>query len=141
MNASVITPAGVVGRVIGVGSGSAVVQLITDSQSAIAAALQESRVQALFRGTGGSELELDYIDDDSVVTEGALWITSGLDQIHPKGLPLATVTFVGPGELFRSVRAKPTVDLSRLEEVLVVTEPARPIEEAPNGPTAALPSD
>jgi rod shape-determining protein MreC len=141
LNASVITPAGVVGRIIGVGSGSAVVQLITDSQSRIAAALQESRVQALFRGTGGSELELEYINDDSVVAVGAVWITSGLDQIHPKGLPLATVTFVGPGELFRSVLAKPTVDLTRLEEVLVVTEPARPGEEVPHGPATTLPSD
>jgi rod shape-determining protein MreC len=142
MNSSVITPAGVVGRVIGVGSGSAVVQLITDSQSSVAATLRESRVQALFRGTGGRELELDYIDDDGIVAVGDEWISSGLDQIHPKGIPLAIVTFVGEkGDLFRKVRARPTVDFSRLEEVLVVTEPVRSNQEAPGGSPTTLPSD
>lgn len=142
LNSSVITPAGVVGRVIGFGSGSAVVQLITDSQSSAAATLRESRVQGVFRGTGGRELELDYIDDDGTVAVGDEWITSGLDQIHPKGIPLAIVTFVGERvELFRPMRARPNVDLSRLEEVLVVTEPARSTKEAPNGSPTTLPSD
>ena len=79
-------------------------------------------------------------------------ITSGLDQIHPKGLPLATIKSVGPqGELFKLVLARPRVDLSRLEEVLVLTAPAADRPEpaevptvapaaTPNTPSAALPS-
>ena len=144
MNASVINSSGIVGRVISSASGSAVVQLITDAQSEVAAMFRESRVQALFKGTGGRDLELDYADDDNTITVGDEVITSGLDQIHPKGLPLAVVTSVGPkGELFRAVLARPHVDLVRLEEVLVVTEaaPARtePVDGAGKGP--ALPGD
>jgi len=147
LNDSVITPQGVVGRIISVGRSSAVVQLITDTQSAVAAILRESRVQALFKGTGGKDLELDYIDDDSGIQVGNEVITSGLDQIYPKGLPLGIVKSVNPGgEEFKLVIAQPTADLSRLEEVLVVTEPAPTYEETPspepqNTPSPSLPSD
>jgi rod shape-determining protein MreC len=144
---SVITPEGVVGRVISTGRASAVIQLITDTQSEVAAMLRESRVQALFKGTGGRDLELDYIENDEGIMVGDEVITSGLDQIHPKGLPLATISSVGPkGELFKAVLAKPQVDLSRLEEVLVVIEPGEPkpqpaVPAAIPNPSPALPSD
>jgi rod shape-determining protein MreC len=129
-NASVITPDGVVGRVIATGRASAVVQLITDAQSEVAVLFRESRVQALFKGTGGKDLELDYIDDDSGIKEGDEVVTSGLDQVHPKGLPLATVTVVGQkGELFKAISARPHVDMGRLEEVLIVTDPVKPSAE------------
>jgi len=145
-NASVITPAGVVGRVISAGSGSSVVQLITDAQSEVAALFRESRVQALFRGTGGRDLELDYIEpDDGGVAVGDELVTSGLDQVHPKGLPLASVTSIGPkGEFFRQIFARPHADLARLEEVFVVTEPTKHATEPPSRPKsspAPLPSD
>jgi rod shape-determining protein MreC len=139
-NNSVITPDGVVGRVLNVATRSAVVQLITDTQSEVAAMLRESRVQALFRGTGGRDLELDYIEDDYGIEAGAEVVTSGLDQIHPKGLPLATISSVGEkGEHFRLMFARPRVDLSRLEDVLIVIEPVSPAPEprsAPGKPTS-----
>src|SRR5580704_2381071 len=49
--------------------------------------------------------------------------TSGGDQIFPKGLPVGTVTKISPGsELFLNIRVRPAADLSRLEEVLVITQ-------------------
>jgi rod shape-determining protein MreC len=141
MNASVIRPEGVVGRVIGVGSNSAIVQLITDPQSAIGALLQDSRIQAVFKGTGGRDLEIDYIDDDGTIKVGDELVTSGLDQIHPKGLPLATVTSVDPrGELFKIVHARPKADMLKLEEVLVLIEFASQHENVKPF-SAPLPSD
>jgi rod shape-determining protein MreC len=146
LNSSVITPTGVVGRVISVARASAVVQLITDAQSEVGAILRESRVQALFKGTGSRDLELDYIDDDGGIAVGDEVTTSGLDQIHPKGLPLAIISSVGPkGELFKAVLARPLADLARLEEVLVVTEPGEPASDGTGSPNehhpAPLPSD
>ncbi len=139
-NASVITPEGLVGRVLSTSDGSAIVQLITDAQSEVAALFSESRIQALFKGTGGPELELDYIEDDSVVMQGDEVLTSGLDQIHPKGIPLAVVTSVGPeGELFKLILAEPRADLSRLEEVLVVAPPPQPAVEPTKRPPAPRP--
>jgi rod shape-determining protein MreC len=140
-NHSVITPDGVVGRVFTAATRSAVVQLITDAQSEVAAMLRESRVQALFKGTGGRDLELDYIEDDYGVEVGAEIITSGLDQIHPKGLPLAVISVVGEkGEHFRLMQARPRVDLSRLEDVLVVIEPAPPTGEPQRPASPASPA-
>ena len=60
---------------------------------------------------------------DEQVAPGENVLTSGGDQIFPKGLPVGTVTKVGPGkDLFLNIKVKPAADLSRLEEVLVVTE-------------------
>ena len=134
-NDSVITPDGVVGRVLSVATRSAVVQLVTDAQSEVAAMLRESRIQALFKGTGGRDLELDYIEDDDGIEVGAEIITSGLDQIHPKGLPLAVISSLGEqGEHFRHMMARPRVDMSRLEDVLVVIEAAQPTGNPPSIP-------
>jgi len=134
-NDSVITPDGVVGRVLSVATRSAVVQLVTDAQSEVAAMLRESRIQALFKGTGGRDLELDYIEDDDGIEVGAEIVTSGLDQIHPKGLPLAVISSLGEqGEHFRHMMARPRVDMSRLEDVLVVIEAAQPTGSPPSIP-------
>jgi rod shape-determining protein MreC len=134
-NSSVMTPDGVVGRVIHLAGRAASVQLITDAQSAIGVLLGEDRLQAVFRGTGGNELQLEYIDDDSNIAVGNELITSGLDQIHPKGVPVAVVTSVGPARgLLKTVFARPRVEVGRLEEVLVVTElpTPPPVEELPD---------
>jgi rod shape-determining protein MreC len=140
-NAAVITPDGVVGRVIAASRFFAVVQLITDAQSKTGALLRESRVQAVFRGSGGGELELDYIDNDSEIVEGNELVTSGLDQIYPKGLPLGVITSVGPRKgLFKVVRARPHAVMGRLEEVLVIIEAAQPEPEPQEAVPGALPS-
>ena len=141
MNASVITPAGVVGRVLSVGNLSAVVQLITDAQSEIAGLVKDTRVQSVFKGTGGRDLELDYIDNDNEIVEGNELITSGLDRIHSKGLPIARVTSVGPRRgLFKVVLARPIADMRRLEEVLVIVEPPMPAPEQPHDLPSPAPS-
>jgi rod shape-determining protein MreC len=141
LNASVITPDGVVGRVMSVGNLSAVVQLITDAQSEIGAMLKETRIQGVFKGNGGRDLELSYIENDSDIAEGNELITSGLDRIHPKGLPIAKVVSVKPGPgLFKVVLARPTADLRRLEEVLIITEPSAPPPEPPKNSSSPSPS-
>jgi len=67
-------------------------------------------------------------------------LTSGGDQIFPKGLPVGTVMKVSPGaDLFLSIRVKPSVNLNQLEEVLVITKKE---ERAPSvadaGPVRAI---
>jgi rod shape-determining protein MreC len=66
---------------------------------------------------------LEKVMSDESVEPGERVLTSGGDQIFPKGLPVGTVTKVSPGsELFLNIRVRPAADLSRLEEVLVVTQ-------------------
>ena len=130
LDTPVITPEGVVGRVIVAANWFSIVQLVVDSQSAVGMLVGESRRQGIVKGNGKLSLELDYIDDDNDIKPGDKLVTSGLDRIYPKGLPLGTVTLVGPRRgLLREVTIRPAADLNRLEEVLCITE--RPAEIAP----------
>ncbi len=131
-DAAVITPEGIVGRVIYAGNYSSIVQLIVDSQSGVGILVLPNRRMGIIKGSGSAELDLDYIDDDSELKEGDLMITSGDDRIYPKGLPVGKITSVGPRRgLFKTVRIRPTADLGRLEEVLCVVEKPKTIEMNP----------
>ena len=122
-DSTVITRDGVVGRVISAGHFDSVVQLIVDSQSAVGFIVRSSRRLGILKGTGGAELDMDYIDDDNDIKQGDELITSGQDLIYPKGLSLGVVVSVGPGQgNFKVVRVRPSVNFSRLEEVLCLTE-------------------
>jgi rod shape-determining protein MreC len=120
---AVITPAGVVGRVIQSSNFFSIVQLIIDSQSAVGVMLQSTRRQGILKGTGGPDLDLDYIDDDNDLKEGDMFLTSGGDRIYPKGMPVGVITSVGARRgLLKVVRVRPSADLGRLEEVMCVIE-------------------
>src|SRR5947207_357936 len=125
-DSAVITPAGVVGRVIQTSNFFSIVQLIVDSQSAVGVLVESTRRQGIVRGTGGRDLDLDYIDDDNDLKQGDMFLTSGLDRIYPKGLPLGVITSIGPRRgLLKTVQIRPTADLGRLEEVICVIQQAQ----------------
>jgi rod shape-determining protein MreC len=120
---AVITGDGVVGKTLRVFQSTAQVLLVNDQTSGVGAILEKSRLQGVLRGTAGGEIVLEKVMSDEPVQPGDRVLTSGGDQIFPKGLPVGTVTKISPGsELFLNIRVKPAADLSRLEEVLVITQ-------------------
>jgi len=120
---AVMTADGIVGKVLLVSPNLAQVLLISDQSSGVGAILEKSRLQGVLRGTPNGEVVLERVMSDEQVQPGETVQTSGGDQIFPKGLPVGTVTKVGSGkDLFLSIRIKPAANLSRLEEVLVLTE-------------------
>jgi len=120
---AVITAEGVVGKVLRVFRATSQVLLLNDQTSGVGAILEKSRLQGVLRGTPLGEVVLEKVMSDETVPPGERVLTSGGDQIFPKGLPVGTVTKVSPGsELFLNIRVKPAADLNRLEEVLVITE-------------------
>ena len=122
-DSAVITPAGVVGRVIHTSNFFSIVQLMIDSQSAVGVLLESSRRQGIVKGTGGRDLDLDYIDDDNDLKQGDTFLTSGLDRVYPKGLPVGVIVSIGPRRgLLKTVQIKPSADLGRLEEVICFIE-------------------
>jgi len=124
-DSAIITADGIVGRVIQASNFFSIVQLITDAQSAAGVMLETTRRQGIVKGTGGRELDLDYIDDDSDLKAGDKFLSSGMDKVYPKGLPVGTIATVSDrrvGGLIKSVQVRPAVDLGRLENVLVVTQ-------------------
>jgi rod shape-determining protein MreC len=120
---AVITADGIVGKVLFVSPNLAQVLLISDQSSGVGAILDKSRLQGVLRGTANGEVALERVMSDEQVQPGETVLTSGGDQIFPKGLPVGTVTQVGKGkDLFLSINIKPAANLSKLEEVLVLTE-------------------
>jgi rod shape-determining protein MreC len=112
-----------VGKVLRVFPTSSQVLMINDQSSGVGAMLEKSRLQGVVRGTPNGELVMERVMSDEQVAAGETLLSSGGDQIFPKGLPLGTVSKVSPGkEMFLNIHVKPAADLSRVEEVLVVTE-------------------
>jgi rod shape-determining protein MreC len=120
---AVITADGIVGKVLQVFPSVSQVLLINDQSSGVGTILEKSRLQGFLKGTATGEVVLEGVMSDEQVAPGEQVLTSGGDQIFPKGLPVGTVTKVGPGkDLFWNIQIKPAVNLGKLEEVLVVVE-------------------
>jgi rod shape-determining protein MreC len=129
----VITAGGIVGKVLHVYPSTSLVLMVNDQSSGVGVLLEKSRLQGVLHGTPDGELLVDRVMSDEQVSPGETVLSSGGDQVFPKGLPVGTVTEVRPGkELFLKIKVKPAADLSRLEEVLVVTEKqqAAPVAES-----------
>ncbi len=120
---AVMTSDGIVGKVLMVYPSVAQVLLINDQTSGVGALLGKTRLQGVLVGTASGEVALNGVMSDEQVPVGESVLTSGGDQIFPKGLPVGTVSKVGAGkDLFLSIKIKPAADLSKLEEVLVLVE-------------------
>ena len=120
---AVITADGIVGKVLRVYGSTSLVLLIDDQTSGVGAILDKTRLQGILRGTPSGEVVLEKVMSDETVPAGEMVLTSGGDGIFPKGLLVGRVTKVSPGsELFLNIRVRPAADLSKLEEVLVVTK-------------------
>ncbi|MGD2144820.1 MAG: rod shape-determining protein MreC [Anaerolineae bacterium] len=115
--------AGLVGRVSEVGPRTAKVQLLTDSDSAVAALLQTTRATGLVVGQPDGSLQMMYIPQEEEVSVGDIVLTSGLGGLMPKGLVIGQVTAVQQREYetFQTAAVRPAVDFTRLELALVIT--------------------
>ncbi|HET7441334.1 MAG TPA: rod shape-determining protein MreC [Terriglobales bacterium] len=120
---AVITADGIVGKVFRVFHSTSQVLLIDDQSSGVGALLEKSRLQGVLKGTPAGEIVLEKVAGDEQVQSGEAVVTSGGDRIFPKGLRVGTVTRVSQSpDLFLNIRVKPAANLSKLEEVLVVTK-------------------
>ena len=133
LNAAVVCPSGVVGRVVAVGPDAARVQLLWDRDSGVGVRIERSRVTGVLSGqlggqdVPGTELMMKYVPLHADVVVGDLVVTSGLDRIYPKGLVVGRVAaFSGREGMFTNILVAPSARFDQLEEVLVFPpEPAR----------------
>jgi rod shape-determining protein MreC len=126
-NMGVITPDGVVGKIIESYRDTSQVLLLTDKDSGVGAMLADSRIQSPVGGTGEPLLTMKYIPTDDTVNVGEHVITSGMDRIFPRDLPVGTVAEIKAGRPFQHVSVRPAANLARLEEVIVLLT-LRPLE-------------
>ena len=133
---AVVAPQGVVGQIVAASPNASRVLLLDDPSSGVAAAVARSNARGLVEGGPGVGCLLRYVKPREDVQPGDRVVTSGLDGVFPKGLLIGEITTVVQGDrgLFQSAEIQPAVDLSKLEEVLVVAAPA--IEVPPVPPRA-----
>lgn len=132
---AVITPAGIVGKTIAVFRYTAQVLLITDPASGVGCALERSRVQGILKGGSQNLCQIYYVMNEEPVSVGEAVLTSGLDQIYPKGFPVGTVLRTEEGNIYKSIVVKPASALDRLETVLVLLKSSPTEQQAVNADT------
>ncbi len=119
----VITPSGVVGRVVTVNPTTSIVLLVSDPNVAITGMIQNTRDEGLIQGTPQGQIHMKYLPPLSPVQPGDLVVTSGLTDDFPRGLQIGKIERVTKGatDLFQSGEITPAVDFLKLEGVLVIT--------------------
>lgn len=122
---AVMTVEGAVGYVFRVDPTTSRVMLITDRYSTVDGIVQRSRARGLVEGKTQESCLLKYVNKSADVVTGDMIVTSGLDGIFPKGLPIATVEFVNkkPYTVTLDVELKPVVNPNKVEELFVVRNP------------------
>jgi rod shape-determining protein MreC len=114
---------GLVGKVVSVTAHSAKIQLITDSESSVAAIIEGPRAEGIVQGSVSGDITMDYVDRDQIVDPKRVIVTSGAGGVYPKGIPIGIVANVGDEDVntYKLIQVEPFVDFRVLEEVMVIT--------------------
>ncbi len=121
LDCAVLAPEGILGRIVQVSSTTSIMQLLTDIESGAGVILEGSRAQGALKGEGDTSASIEYIRSSETVTVGERVLTSGLDQIFPKGLLVGTVSQVTPTrQIYQSVRVSIAARPEHTEEVLIL---------------------
>jgi rod shape-determining protein MreC len=132
VNQPVLSPEGLVGRVVSVAGPYAKVQLITDRAASVGGMVLRTRRQGVVRGVrgggrGSGVLELDYVPLQADVRPGDRVVTAGIDGVYPRGIPIGTVVSVEQGgQLFHRIQLAPAVDFGTLDQVYLLDYQAVP---------------
>lgn len=134
---AVVAVSGVVGQIMECSAHFSRVLLITDPNSSVAAIEQNSRSPGIVEGDGRDRCILKYLPPSEKVEEGDILVSSGLDRIYPKGIPIGTISRIRREEsrTFQDIEVTPFVEFRKLEEVIVLLAPAAgDPQEEPNAP-------
>ena len=144
----VVTPQGLVGRVVEAGLNSSKVQLILDPRSSVGTIVQraQSRVTGIVQGDMDNPTmpQMVNIPKNADVVEGDVIVTSGFGGVYPKGIIVGLVSSLknDAGGLLKIGVLEAAVDFQKLEDVLVITasreappEPIKPPQQTPGTET------
>lgn len=121
----VVMAEGIVGQIIEISKSYAKVLLLIDRKSAVDGVVQRSRARGVVKGGAETQCTFDYLLRKHDISVGDMIVTSGLDGVYPKGLPIGRVVTVDRPHagIFQHVRVAPFVDFEKLEEVIVTMPP------------------
>ena len=121
---AVISPFGLVGRIVDVRPGSAIVQVLTDPASTVGAHVVRTRTPGIVEGEPRGTIRFKYLARDGAALQvGDVLVTSGQGGLFPRGIPIGRVRAIDDrgAALFNYAALDPAVDFGRVDEVLVVT--------------------
>jgi rod shape-determining protein MreC len=132
---AVVTPDGIVGKVVDAYPTASLVMLVTDPTFAAGVVSQKNRVHGTLKGQGHAECLVDYVQNEEHVDIGEWFYTSGDDRIFPKGFPVGQVTAAPNGKTFKEIYVSPSGTQGGVEEVLIVLQGVH--QEVPGGEIAS----
>ncbi len=132
---AVVTPDGIVGKVVDAYPTASLVMQIIDPTFAAGVISQKNRVHGTLKGQGHAECLVDYVQNEERVDVGEWFYTSGDDRIFPKGFPVGQVAAVQNGKTFKEIYVTPSGMQGGAEEVLIVLQGVH--QEVPAGELAA----
>jgi len=139
---AVVTPDGIVGKVLAVFPFASQVLSVTDPGFAAGVESQKNHVHGVLKGLGNGSTRVDYVPTGQKVEDGEMFYTSGEDRVFPKGLLAGKVTSVREGGNFQDITVEPSGTETAPEEVLVILDPvhqAIPEESTPDTPVFLAP--
>jgi rod shape-determining protein MreC len=118
----VVTPDGIVGKVIAAYPTASQVLLITDADFAAGVVTEKNQVHGTLKGQGTPQCKVDYVAFEEKVEPGEWVYTSGDDRIFPRGFRVGIVKAVRPGQPFKEILLEPSGMQRGLEDVLILIE-------------------
>jgi rod shape-determining protein MreC len=136
---AVVTPDGIVGKVLAVFPFASQVLSVTDPGFAAGVESQKNHVHGVLKGQGNTTARVDFVPVGQRVEVGEMFYTSGEDRIFPKGSPVGKVTSVQDGGNFQEIIVEPSGIETAPEEVLVILDPVhQAIPDAPPADTSVF---
>jgi rod shape-determining protein MreC len=121
---AVISPDGLVGRIVDVRPGASIVQVLTDPASTVGAHVLRTRTPGIVEGEARGTLRFKFMARDGAsIQNGDVLVTAGQGGLFPRGIPIGTVRSIDNrgAALFHYAELTPAVDFARVDEVLLVT--------------------
>jgi rod shape-determining protein MreC len=134
---AVVTPDGIVGKVIAAYPTASEILLATDTDFAAGVVSQDGAVRGTLKGQGTPLLKVDYVPIQEKVQVGQWFYTSGDDRIFPRGFPVGVVRSVRDAQPFKEILLDPAGLQHGLEDVLIITQgvhqdiPPTPVADQP----------
>lgn len=135
---AVVTPDGIVGKVLAVFPLAAQVLTVTDPGFAAGVESQKNHLHGVMKGLGGTTARVDFVPVGQKVEVGEMFYTSGEDRIFPRGLPAGRVTSVRDESNFQEIVIQPTGTETTAEEVMVILDPVHQDVPAPVNPDSPV---
>jgi len=120
----IIAEQGLVGKIIAVGDGYSLAQVLFNKEFRAAAKLQRSRVDGIISWDGGAALQLINVPKTQDVRTSDIVITSEYSNVFPSDITIGIVSRVTQksGSLFRGITVMPAVDFTTLEQVFIIAQ-------------------